>query len=779
MDPAPIRTLGNDWLKDFCLALKNVSLYSADHPRGREYVDRAYESLRRILESRREVLVTRDGSRLFMEQVILDRDRGLAQQLAEDLASRGIDSLQIHPTLTPEEHLGLIRGLMAKPDRVAEKGGFGQILMDEGVSAVKANTDRGRRSGETVSHEESRLLDLVVQLGRGPERGAPPPPEEDAASASSFLGQDPAAIAQAIGQAARGRGPAGVAGTEALADAVADMLERLAERAIEEHQRDREEILRDLGRAMVKAEPDLHPPLFLDKAGPRSIRKNLVSAVEMMMNDAVADLAAAHYGRHGGDHTVLLEMLHRILARRGDRQSVLVVVEQRLRQLGVDSQDARDLVDQVTWPDLTLPRRVQLLSRGDYLWRADFGRIKEVLLKLLASDQTREATTLIQKYFSGLSSADPGIRRAVADNARHLLQMLEKASKGQFVLGRLTELFFSRLQEEPDAEVVSRLAGALAFLADLKLRSGELRSALDLMRKTEALADSPIAATRERGEKLSEALSRAGSDKIFQKLSQMLLEGSDQASLEAAEILKRGGGRTANHLIERLAEEENRSHRARLVLLLKEMGKGSSSPFLARLDDPRWFLVRNVVGILGDIGDPNVVTHLKRVASHGDPRVRREVVRTFMRLGTPECEDLIIASLADEDRGVQITAVNALATLKGKRSASVLLDLARKSPPFEDVAPEVRQEAFLGLGKLGAAEAVPVLSEVLKKKGFLGRSEPAELRAAAARALGAFGSKEAISLLTDLAQNESKPAVREAAQQALQQRTQAAANPSR
>lgn len=42
MDAAQRRNLANDWLKDFCLALKNVSLYSEQHARGREYLDRAF-----------------------------------------------------------------------------------------------------------------------------------------------------------------------------------------------------------------------------------------------------------------------------------------------------------------------------------------------------------------------------------------------------------------------------------------------------------------------------------------------------------------------------------------------------------------------------------------------------------------------------------------------------------------------------------------------------------------------------------------------------------------
>ncbi|HET6373153.1 MAG TPA: HEAT repeat domain-containing protein, partial [Candidatus Polarisedimenticolia bacterium] len=346
-------------------------------------------------------------------------------------------------------------------------------------------------------------------------------------------------------------------------------------------------------------------------------------------------------------------------------------------------------------------------------------------------------------------------------------QIIEKTGQGQPMLSRMAEMFVARLQDEQDADVVSRLAGALALIVDMWLRSGDLGVALDLMRKSERLAASGAPAARRGGEKLSEALARAGSEKMFKKLTEMLLEGSDQSSMQAAEILKRGGDRTAHYLIERLAEEENRSHRARLVALLKEMGKGTSRPFIARLEDARWFLVRNVVGILGDIGDPAVLPDLARVASHNDPRVRREVIRTVTRFGGAESEELVVSALQDEDRGVQMTAVNALATLKTKRSIGVLASLARKSGSYQNAPAEVRQEALICLGRLGTPEAFPILKEILTRKGFLGHSEPTETRVSAAKALGSVATAEARTLLSELAAKDSRQAVREAAKEAL------------
>ena len=51
-------------------------------------------------------------------------------------------------------------------------------------------------------------------------------------------------------------------------------------------------------------------------------------------------------------------------------------------------------------------------------------------------------------------------------------------------------------------------------------------------------------------------------------------------------------------------------------------------------------------------------------------------------------------------------------------------------------------------GTLAGAAAVPVFDELLNARGFLGAREPADLRACAARALGAIGTPAALQALS-------------------------------
>lgn len=763
------RTLANDWLKCLSLALKNVALYSAGHPRGRESVERAYESLRRLLEERSEVLLARTDGCLYLDRLILERDRGLAQQLQNELMARGIDDIVFHSRLIPEEHLSLIRCLLIPPDQLAEKGGMGQLLLDEGVSSVKVNSrrsSRGRDTREIALLGELALIDFLARLEE--PAGGSPAEVSGMPSATSVLAQDPIALAGAILTRARNRGPGAASSPEILAETLAIALERLAERAIQEEQRSREEILADIGRAVVGSDPAIHPPLFLDTAGPGSIHGNVAEAVETLPPSALGDLVVIHYPRAGSDFRLLHDLLDRTSAWRNDRTTALAAVEQRLGGLGMGPEKYRDLMGHLQLDEVGTGKLLGLLYRDNYLWRVDFTRLRQVLVDLLASDQKKEASALIQKYLSGLMVEDVGVRRRVADNSRSIIQLLEKTGSGRPLLGGIAQILFTRFEDERDTEVVPRLAAGLVAVADSRLRAGELGAALDLMRQAERLSTSSSSTLRERGEKLVEDFSRIGDDESLGSLTEVALESGDEARQKALDILKRTG---AGYLIERLASEQSRSHRARLVMLVKEITRGCPSVILPYLADRRWFLVRNLVAILGDIGEVSTLPHLEKVATHADSKVRREVVRSLMRLGTPACEDVIVRALADEDPTVQIAAVNALATLKSRRALGVLTEVSKRSRTYEEVTSEVRQEAILTLGRLGMEEVFPILADILSRKGFLGYTESREMRVAAAKALGGLHTPEAIALLEELADHDPRQLVREAAMEGLQQRS--------
>ena len=84
------------------------------------------------------------------------------------------------------------------------------------------------------------------------------------------------------------------------------------------------------------------------------------------------------------------------------------------------------------------------------------------------------------------------------------------------------------------------------------------------------------------------------------------------------------------------------------------------------IGDERWFVVRNMVGILGEIRSADAVEHFRRTVEHSDARVRRETILALSKIGGEE-------------------AVRALGELGGEPGRAVLQRL------LKDRSAEVRE----------------------------------------------------------------------------------------
>jgi len=206
------------------------------------------------------------------------------------------------------------------------------------------------------------------------------------------------------------------------------------------------------------------------------------------------------------------------------------------------------------------------------------------------------------------------------------------------------------------------------------------------------------------------------------------------------------GDGAVSPLLERLAEEESLSARRKLMGTLSRLGPVALPSLVAGLKDSRWYVIRNLVLVLGTIGLPEAVPSLRPVLEHADPRVRKEVVKTLTRIGTAAAADALLQRLGDPDLSVRQNVIAALGTLKVARAIGPLADLARQ---FSALAKEVstQKAAVMALGAIGDPQAVPVLVELLHRRTWLNRRLNDEVRVAAAAGLGTVGTDPATEAL--------------------------------
>ena len=163
------------------------------------------------------------------------------------------------------------------------------------------------------------------------------------------------------------------------------------------------------------------------------------------------------------------------------------------------------------------------------------------------------------------------------------------------------------------------------------------------------------------------------------------------------------------------------------------------------LDDPRWYVVRNVVLVLGQIGGAGIVDLLRQAAEHPEPRVRREVVRALGSVPRAERTPLLIQQLGSRDPQLIAATLQLLVRERNPRVVKVMLDRI-ESRSFENLTDSV-QRAFLGaLAEVADDEAVPALERLLTRDGgwFAMRTLT---RDAAARILNRIGTEKAAAVL--------------------------------
>lgn len=197
-------------------------------------------------------------------------------------------------------------------------------------------------------------------------------------------------------------------------------------------------------------------------------------------------------------------------------------------------------------------------------------------------------------------------------------------------------------------------------------------------------------------------------------------------------------------LLELLAEETDRSIRAFLLDLIKEVGKNQILLLGERLTDERWYFVRNIVNILGDSKADQALAFLHKVANHKNVRIRQEVVKGLCTIGGKKAAGLLTKFLNDESYDIRFMAIRGLAaftTVGADEVNSLMAFLEERRLSKKDQ--ELTLEAIQALAKIGGREAREFLAGYTRLRWWRSRKLQRERRDAALSAMEEIGRRMA------------------------------------
>jgi HEAT repeat protein len=580
-----------------------------------------------------------------------------------------------------------------------------------------------------------------------------------------MLLQDPGTLAQAVRQAASLQQREGKEGREWLGERILELMSRMLSTQSSEWDRLRER----LATLLMGLDVSLQLAFFrhaVDKGGEVSQWARGIG--EALPEGVMAQVVAEAMVTLGPSET-LKSFLDALVPSHDRRIGLLMEVERKLEEYGVSKEEFLRLLCGEETP---LEERLECFLKRSVLTAEDLAHAPDLIRWLYEGGRMSEARRVLGRFFNGLNHPEREVRSQVASQMEEVFEKLREVDPEGRLGIKVRDFVLGKLLHEPDQEIYRRLSEGLEQVAWADIRRGNLKEGVEMLQKVYSaleMSQEDRNYVEARRERMVEALSSEG---VLEAAKRDLLEGDQEARKRGMWVFQLLGEQGAELLIEALGQEEQMSRRMRLIQVLVSMGEVAVAPLRRALLDHRWYLVRNAVRILGEIGDPRVVPTLVGLLEHPEERVRKEVVQALGLLGTPKAEEGLFKALEDKEEGVRVKAFEVLPSVGGARARQKVLQILSRSGHRARKEPMAKARALRALAVLGTEDDVDLVSSFLTKRGLFFKMEPEEVRRSAAAALGGIlertGSERAFKALQQALSSDPSPVIQKALQKALE-----------
>ena len=165
-------------------------------------------------------------------------------------------------------------------------------------------------------------------------------------------------------------------------------------------------------------------------------------------------------------------------------------------------------------------------------------------------------------------------------------------------------------------------------------------------------------------------------------------------------------------LLDVVADEQDRGRRRTLIEFLHAFPAMVVPEATRRLRDSRWYVARNMLGLLGSMRGRDALPAVAALLSHDDGRVRLEAARTIVAVDRHPSAEIVTKMIGDPDPQVALRIVH---TLGRERVATAVDPLLEVIAPLDALGRqrELRLQAIASLGQIGDPRALDSLGRFL------------------------------------------------------------------
>lgn len=399
-------------------------------------------------------------------------------------------------------------------------------------------------------------------------------------------------------------------------------------------------------------------------------------------------------------------------------------------------------------------RRKNIHLKLNQLLRGELGCLKEkdtvdILsesVQPLLEDQHRDfVDKMLMQLAGALHHKDPIISANAAQILARITEHLAQTGQWQILTRLMPALHQVLLLQKDDQSNVKKVTTALTALAAHYILQEDYVQSIE----TTNFLRSLITVENKRGRGTDEDLGPNVREAAFEALQNLCTRSTLEHLLErylysdvhqsvAAMLLVNLGMRSAEFLLQQLMKSESRFERKRLLALIKQTGNMGLEILRRQLKkEAPWFVTRNIIRLLGEIGDPHLLKTIQPFLLHPDLRVQQEVLNAASKIDNKDLKDFLAIALKEVDDSLKLKVVNQIVINNDERFVIPLTGLLEGSTPFHGKNKEELQVAICkALSAIESMLATPALQRVIQSKNILNISHyNDEVRLAAERAL--------------------------------------------
>jgi HEAT repeat protein len=214
-------------------------------------------------------------------------------------------------------------------------------------------------------------------------------------------------------------------------------------------------------------------------------------------------------------------------------------------------------------------------------------------------------------------------------------------------------------------------------------------------------------------------------------------------------------------LLDALCNEESSAYRKFYISILSQLGKEVLQEASERLNNDRWFVVRNMIYLLRECGGLEYLQSVRNLTRHNNDRVQLEALKTLVYFKDPSGVPQLMSILKRKDRWLKEQAIKICGIYRIEETLPYLENILKKRDIFSSHL-YLKLAAINALCRIGSPRAFDTLKKVFTEKVHLYKGTQAELQSEVIKSMENYSDAGVKSILK-LAMNSEHEEIRELA----------------